>query len=189
VGLMFSLSVFMEPLEQAFGWNREQIARANLYGWVVFGVCSFACGTLSDRFGTRWIVLCGGLLFGCGLLALSRMQTLWQLYLFHGGLIGGSIGAFMVPLTATVTRWFTHRRGLAVALVNCGTGLGGMLFAPLTPTCSRLRTGARRLSCTGCSPGWWLSPWHSSFVIARTRLGWSHTRGSLGLSQTLEILW
>jgi sugar phosphate permease len=132
VGLMFSLSVFMEPLEQAFGWSREQIARANLYGWVVFGVCSFAFGTLSDRFGTRWIVLCGGLLFGCGLLALSRMQTLWQLYLFHGGLIGGSIGTFMVPLTATVTRWFTHRRGLAVALVNCGTGLGGMLFAPLT---------------------------------------------------------
>jgi sugar phosphate permease len=132
VGLMFSLSVFMEPLEQAFGWSRGQIARANLYGWVVFGVCSFACGILSDRFGTRWIVLLGGLLFGCGLLALSRMQTLWQLYLFHGGLIGGSIGAFMVPLTATVTRWFTHRRGLVVALVNCGTGLGGMLFAPLT---------------------------------------------------------
>lgn len=39
-------------------------------------------------------------MFGCGMLALSRMQTLWQLYLFHGLLVGGGIGAFMVPLTS-----------------------------------------------------------------------------------------
>ncbi|GIX47484.1 MAG: hypothetical protein KatS3mg131_1695 [Candidatus Tectimicrobiota bacterium] len=38
----------------------------------------------------------------------------------------------MVPLTSTVTRWFTARRGLVVALANCGIGLGGMVFAPLT---------------------------------------------------------
>jgi MFS family permease len=38
----------------------------------------------------------------------------------------------MVPLTSTVMCWFTHKRALMVALINCGTGIGGTLFAPLT---------------------------------------------------------
>ena len=52
VGLMFSLSVFMEPLEQAFGWSWGQIARANLYGWVVFLVWVLAAGW-ADGFLTQ----------------------------------------------------------------------------------------------------------------------------------------
>lgn len=132
MGLMLSLGVFMEPLQLAFGWGRRHIASANMYGWLAYGVSSFVFGTLSDRFGTRWIVLIGGLMFGLGMLALSQMQTLWQFYLAYGLLVGGGAGAFMVPLTSTVTRWFTQRRGLVVALANCGIGVGGMVFAPLT---------------------------------------------------------
>jgi len=41
-------------------------------------------------------------------------------------------GAFYAPLTTTVTRWFTANRGLAVALVSAGTGLGTFIVAPLT---------------------------------------------------------
>jgi len=100
MGLMFSLGVFMEPLETAFGWGRGQIAQGILYGWLMYGTFSLVFGALSDRFGMRRIIMVGGLMFGCGMLALSRMQTLWQLYLFHGLLVGGGIGAFMVPLTS-----------------------------------------------------------------------------------------
>ncbi len=132
VGLMFSLGIFMQPLEVAFGWGRGQIARASLFGWIAFGLASFLFGALSDRLGTRVVVMIGGLIFGAGMLALSRMQTLWQLYLWYGLLVGGGIGAFLVPLTSTVTRWFTRRRALVVSLANCGIGLGGTLFAPLT---------------------------------------------------------
>jgi sugar phosphate permease len=76
--------------------------------------------------GLRCIVLIGGLMFAAGLLALSRMQSLWHFYLFHGLLVSGGIGAFLVPLTAAVTRWFTRSRGLVVAIVNSGAGLGSM---------------------------------------------------------------
>jgi sugar phosphate permease len=132
VGLMLSLGIFMQPLEMAFGWGRGQIAGASLFGWVAFGVASFFFGALSDRLGTRLVVMLGGLMFGAGMLALSRMQVLWHLYALYGLLIGGGIGAFLVPLTSTVTRWFTRRRALMVAVTNCGIGLGGTLFAPLT---------------------------------------------------------
>ena len=74
----------------------------------------------------------GAGMLGCGLLGLSQMQHLWQFYLLYGLLIGGAVGAFNVPLTAMVTRWFVTHRGLTVALANCGIGVGGMLFAPLS---------------------------------------------------------
>ena len=132
MGLMFSLGVFMEPLEKALGWSRGQIAQANLYGWVAFGVSAFGFGVLSDRLGTRVVVRIGAGMLGLGLLGLSQMQHLWHFYLLYGLLIGGAVGAFNVPLTSLVTRWFVMHRGLAVALANCGIGVGGLLFAPLS---------------------------------------------------------
>jgi predicted MFS family arabinose efflux permease len=51
---------------------------------------------------------------------------------WFGGLVGVAAGAFYAPLTTTVTRWFTGNRGLAVALVSAGTGLGTFVVAPLT---------------------------------------------------------
>ncbi|ETX00660.1 MAG: hypothetical protein ETSY1_10370 [Candidatus Entotheonella factor] len=132
MGLMFSLGVFMEPLENALGWSRGQIAQANLYGWVAFGVSAFSFGLLSDRVGTRVVVRIGAAMLGLGLLGLSQMQHLWHFYLLYGLLIGGAVGAFNVPLISLVTRWFVTRRGLAVSLANAGIGVGGLLFAPLS---------------------------------------------------------
>ncbi len=132
MGLMFSLGVFMEPLEMTFAWGRGEIGRASLFGWIAFGLGSFGFGALSDRLGTRYVVMIGGMMFGFGLLALSRMQSLWHLYLIYGLLIGGGNGAFLVPLTSNVTRWFNHRRAIVVALTNGGIGLGSTLIAPLT---------------------------------------------------------
>lgn len=132
VGMMFSLGVFMEPLQRAFGWGRGQIAQASLYGWLAFGVGSLGFGAFSDRYGTRRAVMLGGLLFGCGMFALSRIQEIWHLSVVYGVCVGGGAGAFMVPLLSTVTRWFNRRRALMVALTNCGTGIGAMCFAPLT---------------------------------------------------------
>lgn len=132
MGLVLSLGVFVEPLETTFGWGRGAIGQGILYGWIIYGAFSLLFGTLSDRVGLRRLVLIGGLMFGVGLLALSRMQTLWQLYLFHGLLVGGGVGAFLVPLTSAVTRWFTRYRGLVVAIVNSGAGIGSMVFGRAT---------------------------------------------------------
>ncbi len=87
---------------------------------------------LSDRLGARVVVRIGAGMLGLGLIGLSQMQHLWHFYLLYGLLIGGAVGAFNVPLISLVTRWFVTRRGLAVALANCGIGVGGLLFAPLS---------------------------------------------------------
>ena len=132
VGALFSLAVFLKPMQDTMAWSRAAISAVALWMWVAYGTGSLMWGVLSDRWGARRVVVAGGFLLGLGLVASSRITSLWQLYAAFGGVVGVAAGAFYAPLTTTVTRWFTARRGLAVALVSAGTGLGTFMVAPLT---------------------------------------------------------
>ena len=131
IGALFSLGVFLVPIERAMGWSRGAISTVALLNWIAMGVGSFCWGALSDRIGGRGVALAGGFLLGLGLVLSSQVQALWQFYLTFGVLVGFSVGAFYAPLTSTVTKWFTARRGLAVSLVSSGIGLGILLISPL----------------------------------------------------------
>jgi predicted MFS family arabinose efflux permease len=131
MGALFSLGVFLKPIEQTTGWSRTGISTVALLNWIFMGLGSFLWGSLSDRFGTRVVVLAGGALLGLGLVLSSQVTALWQLHAAFGGLVGLAVGAFYAPLTATATKWFTAHRGLAVAIVSAGIGLGVLGVSPL----------------------------------------------------------
>ena len=131
-GAMSSLGVFLKPMQDSMAWTRGEISAVALWMWITYGVGALVWGVLSDRWGARGVVLVGGLLLGLGLVMTSRITSLWQLYATVGGVVGMAAGAFYAPLTTATTRWFTANRGLAVALVSAGTGLGTFVVAPLT---------------------------------------------------------
>ena len=131
IGSMLSLGVFLQPMSEAMGWSRSGISLAAMLNFLCMGVGSFVWGSLSDRFGTRVVVLSGGILLGAGLVAASRAATLGQFQLLFGVIVGVAAGSFYAPMTATTTRWFVEHRSLAVALVSAGLGLGSMTIAPL----------------------------------------------------------
>jgi MFS family permease len=132
IGALFSLGIFLKPIEETMGWSRTGISTIALLNWIFMGVGSFVWGALCDRYGGRVVALAGGVLLGLGLVLSSQVTTLWQLQLTFGGLVGFAVGAFYAPLTATVTRWFTAYRGLAVALVSAGIGVGVLVISPLS---------------------------------------------------------
>jgi MFS family permease len=131
VGAMLSLSVFLQPMSDAMGWSRTGISTAALLNWLCMGVGSFFWGALSDRLGTRTVLICGGVLLGLGLVTASQAATVGQFQILFGVIVGLAAGSFFVPLTATTTRWFTQHRSLAVALVSAGIGLGSTTVGPL----------------------------------------------------------
>ena len=131
MGALFSLGVFLKPMADTMGWSRGVISSVALLNWMAMGLGSFVWGALSDRIGTRAVAVAGGLLLGLGLVLSSQVQALWQLYATFGVMVGFAVGAFYAPLTSTATKWFTARRGLAVALVSSGIGMGILAVAPL----------------------------------------------------------
>jgi len=132
VGTLFSLAVFLKPLEDSMGWARSSVSAIALLNWIAMGLGSFLAGYLSDRFGARPVVLGGGVLLGAGLILSGRAEALWQFYVSFGVLVGFGVSCFYVPLTVTAIRWFEHRRGMAASIVSSGNGLGTLALAPLT---------------------------------------------------------
>ncbi len=130
-GAMLSLGIFLQPMSEAMGWSRTGISTAALLNFLCMGVGSFVWGALSDRFGTRVVVISGGALLGLGLVTASRAATLGQFQVFFGVIVGFAAGSFYAPMTATTIRWFTRHRSLAVALVSAGLGLGSTTMGPL----------------------------------------------------------
>ena len=131
LGTALCLGVFLTPMAGSLGWSRTGISTSATIAFLCMGVGSFFWGALSDRYGTRVVLVCGGVLLGLGLVTASQASTLRQFQLLFGILVGLAAGSFYAPLTATTTRWFTRHRSLAVALVSSGIGLGSMTVAPL----------------------------------------------------------
>ncbi|MEI7710273.1 MAG: MFS transporter [Rhodospirillales bacterium] len=131
LGTAMSLGVFLQPISIAMGWSRTEVSSAAVLTFLFMGFGSFFWGAVSDRFGTRSVLLCGGLLLGSGLIAASRVTQIWQFQLLWGICGGLAAGAFFAPLTAIASRWFTRHRSLAVALITSGMGLGSMAIGPM----------------------------------------------------------
>ena len=130
MGSMMSLGIFLQPMSAATGWSRTSVSTAALLNFLCMGPASFLWGALSDRFGTRVVVVSGGALLGLGLVAASQAATVGQFQILFGVIIGVAAGSFYAPLTATATRWFTRHRSLAVALISAGFAIGSMTISP-----------------------------------------------------------
>jgi MFS family permease len=96
-----------------------------------FALLMPASGQLMPRLGPRRLMLCGGAVMALGYLLASRSQSLGQLVLTYGVIVGSGVGlAYGVPL-AVAARWFPERQGLAMGLVVLGFGLSPLITAPL----------------------------------------------------------
>jgi len=135
VGSYIAYGVFFKPLLSEFGWSRATISGASSMAFLLMGFLGILVGNLNDRFGPRVIMTVTGLFFGSSYLLLSRIDTVWQLYLFYG-LVGGiGLSAVdVIPLTTTA-RWFLSRRGTMTGFVKVGTGAGQMMMPFLAGLC------------------------------------------------------
>ena len=131
VGAMMSLAVFLQPITQDTGWSHATVSSAATINFLVMGAAGFGWGALSDRFGTRQVVLAGAVLLGLGLVLASRAASPIQFMLAYGVIVGLSAGSFFVPMMAAVTAWLPERRSLAVSLVSAGMGVAPMTISPL----------------------------------------------------------
>ena len=129
----YTFSLFLNPLHTAFGWKREAIGGTFALAAITVALVSPGIGVLLDRFPPRRIILPSILVFALALASLSRLgPNIRQFYLtfFVVGLVANGTAQF--AYARTVLSWFHERRGLALAIVLTGSGVGSILIPPLT---------------------------------------------------------
>lgn len=125
-------SIVIVPLETEFGWSRSSISFAVAISLVLYGISGPFVAALMERFGVKKVMLVSLLLLSAGTGLTTFIQSVWQLQLLWGILIGLSSGGLLTVLAATVAnRWFVKNKGLVLGLLTASTATGQLAFLPL----------------------------------------------------------
>jgi sugar phosphate permease len=130
VPLYHAMAVWSVALESQFGWSRAQLGFALTFTRIEGGLMGPVEGYLTDRLGTRRMVLIGLLILGLGFLIFWQVDSLWMFYLaFIVMAVGQGLGSWLTLMTG-INNWFVRRRATAMGWANVGSRLGALLLVP-----------------------------------------------------------
>lgn len=126
-GSLYAFGIFFGPLLKEFGWTRAMTSGAFSLSFIMFGLLGMISGRLSDRFGPKIVVIFCGSVLGIAFIMISRISSLWQIYLYYGVIVAIGMSGCVVPLASTISRWFIARRGMMTGIVVSGVGAGTLI--------------------------------------------------------------
>ena len=127
----YSFGLFVKPLEDEFGWTREQIS----LGYSVSFVSSLLApiiGKFVDIKGTK-IFLVGSLfLIAFGFILRPLMTNLNHWVILNSMVFAGYPGTLLLASGILMQVWFPKSRGRMVALATSGHNAGGLVIPLIT---------------------------------------------------------
>ena len=131
LGTFYSWSVFVLPLEQEFGWVRQETSLTFSIGILTMAITFVIAGRLHAVIGFRPLAAIGGVLFSLGFFLSSFTSSLTVLYLAYGLIAGAGNGIGYSIAIPVVSKWFPDKRGLAIGIAVGGYGAGSGIFGPI----------------------------------------------------------
>jgi MFS family permease len=129
---IYSFSFMVEPLQHAFGWDREQIARAFSLAAISVAIGSPLIGKLFDRFDPRKLITGFMTAFGLGLAGLAFLTPHLTQFYANAVFIGiAGTGTYQLGYARVIAGWFERRLGAALSIVVAGSGVGSFIVPPL----------------------------------------------------------
>jgi MFS family permease len=129
--LYYSFGVFFKPILNEFGWTRAMTSGAFSLSAIMNGLLAILMGKLTDKVGPRTVMTICAILLGLGFLLMSKISTVWQIYLVFGIIVGTAMGGSFVPLMSTIARWFTANRSTMTGIVTAGISIGAFAGPPV----------------------------------------------------------
>ncbi len=125
-----SFGVFIGPLLDEFGWSRGLTSAAFSLTYIGAGLLSILVGRLNDRFGPRVIMTVAGCFLGLGYYLTSTLSNITQLFLYYG-VINIGMSAVLIPIMATIARWFVKMRAFMSGIVLVSNGVALLFVVPM----------------------------------------------------------
>jgi sugar phosphate permease len=137
-----TLTVFVGPMTEEFGWSRTAISGAVSLGGVLAALASPFLGPYLDRRGARTVLILAVLSTGAACTALSLTPSLIVFYLLFCLGRMNFAGPFDLGIYGAVYSWFVRRRALATSIATLAQMLG-LVLMPLIAHAAMLGGGWR----------------------------------------------
>ncbi len=130
-GFRSAPSVLMIPLEDSFGWGRDEISLAISVNVLLFGLTAPFAAALMERFGIRKVVMTALTTVGLGAGSTIFITQPWHLIALWGVIVGIGTGSMALVFAATIAnRWFITNRGLVIGILTAASATGQLIFLP-----------------------------------------------------------
>jgi MFS family permease len=126
----YGQSVFLASLQVSQGWSTALIASATTTYYLCGAVLIAFTPDWITRWGSRAVMIGGGLILVAGTLALTRATEPWQLFAANLVMAVGWASTSSTAITNTLAQWFDAKRGLAISLALNGASAAGFTVAP-----------------------------------------------------------
>ena len=127
-----SSGIFFGPIQRDLGLNSAQTSLIFSLARAEGSIAGPIVGRLVDRFGSRPMIVFGGLLASGGFIALHWVHSYVLFVVIFVGVVGvGKSSGLGQVLISAVNRWFIRRRSLAMSICITGFSSGGAAILPL----------------------------------------------------------
>ena len=137
-GLIYAWSLFVDPLEAEFGWDRSATSVVFTLSIITFCAGMLVAGALEERTSPRTVMLITATCLGLGLIASAFTESLPFIYATYGVLVGAGVGLGTDVVMSVTLKWFPDKQGLVSGILLMGFGLSsfliGKLYQRFTPT-------------------------------------------------------
>lgn len=130
--LRASFGVFQIPIAQDFGWPRAEFSLAIAIQNLAWGIGQPIFGAMAERWGDRWAIIVGAILYSSGLILTAFATTPASIQLLKIILGFGIAGTGFGVILAVVGRAASDdNRSLALGIATAAGSAGQVFGAPL----------------------------------------------------------
>jgi MFS family permease len=123
-----SFGAYFAVLRDDRGWSKTELSGAAAMHQVEAAILGPLLGWIIDRFGPKWVIRAGVIMFGTGFILLSCVDSLLAFYgAFIVTALGSSLCGFF-PLNVALIHWFKRHLARAMSSMQIGMALGGLVL-------------------------------------------------------------
>jgi MFS family permease len=131
-GIAFSYGILLKPLLESFDSSRSIMSNGGSLMFGFYLLSSPISGVLINKIGSRTVCIIGCIIGALGI-GLSSFSPNVAVFLITYGVIGGyGLGTMYLPSMVVISDYSDKKRGLATGIADSGSGVGILVFAPLT---------------------------------------------------------
>ncbi len=136
IGSMYAWSSLSAPMATELGVETSSMASvfstANAVGFITMIIG----GLLNDKYGPRWVMFVGGLMFGIGMFTCGLAQSVGNLMVSYGIVLGLGLSLVYGCTISNTIKFFPDKRGMVGGMTTAFYGISSVIFAPIADALS-----------------------------------------------------